>query len=489
MRVLFRCDASAEIGGGHVMRCLTLAHELGARGADCTLACTEETPTIVPALKSGEFPVMILADAMDPASITSTEERWDVAVVDHYGLSQDYERALRETSKRILVVDDLANRKHDCDWLLDQTFGRDPADYEELVPPGSSLLTGSEYCLVRPEFAKARPASLAAKSADGPLRRLFVSLGLTDIGGITAEAVEGALHAGLDAQIDVVVGQSAESLPRLCEIGAEHANVVIHIAPENICELMAAADIAIGAAGTSSWERCCLGLPTIMLCIADNQRMTAQILEKTGAVMATSSDTTAIAKALRRLAGASAVRMTMSRAAAAVTDGAGAQRVADILMSAPGLVTARRATKSDSHTVWIWRNDEQARAASLDASEIPLAMHDAWWSRQLKNSADDMFICEIDGTSAAHVRFELNNEANWRVSIVSDPRVRGRGLGSTILAACIAMFEKSRPNARLVAEIREENVASHKIFCANGFKNMSNQEGVNRYIRDIGTGK
>lgn len=332
--ILIRCDASRRLGSGHVMRCLTLAQALAGQGASVTFACSAESFETVPALGASGYPSISLDAPLDAAELLAAGQRWDAAVVDHYRLDARYETELRQAAPVILVIDDLADRPHDCNILVDQTAGRHPSDYAKLVGSGTDLRLGADHALLRPEFALARPAALAARSSGQPASRIFLSLGMTDIDGTTAWALKAALAANLDAEIAVAVGSGAESLPELRALAATDPRVALHLDSAEVCALMAASDLAIGAGGGTSWERCCLGLPTVMLVLADNQAVIAQTLARLGAaVLVPDRDAAALVDTLRRLANDPAARIAMSKAAGTVTDGRGTNRAADALFS------------------------------------------------------------------------------------------------------------------------------------------------------------
>jgi UDP-2,4-diacetamido-2,4,6-trideoxy-beta-L-altropyranose hydrolase len=332
--VVFRADANRAIGGGHVFRCLTLADALAEIGWRCIFAVSAETTATLPRLCQAGHDVYVLpaGHEADPAILRSAVDECNLLVLDHYQLGAPYEASCRRWACKILAIDDLADRPHDCDILLDQNLGRDPVDYGDFVPPSSKVLAGATFALLRAEFAAARPASLARRQPGVPVRRVLISLGFTDIGGITARVVDAALAAATGTKLDVVVGEHAESLSYLRSVESASSDVVLHIDPSDICRLMVHADVAIGAAGTTSWERCCVGLPTILLVLADNQRFAARNLANVGAVKLledTSDLESAVTTALRELCRSEVVRLSLVRAAAQVTDGMGAKRLVD----------------------------------------------------------------------------------------------------------------------------------------------------------------
>jgi UDP-2,4-diacetamido-2,4,6-trideoxy-beta-L-altropyranose hydrolase len=289
------------------MRCLTLAGALAGRGWRCAFIANAEAEQVVP----------LLARQERVADFT----RADLLVVDHYGLDAAYETAARGRARAVMAIDDLADRRHDADFLLDQTLARDAHAYRGLVPPGCTLLLGAEYALLRPEFARARAAGLRARAE---LSRVLVSLGATDPDNATGAVLDAIAASGLGLEIDVVVGASNRHQSALAR-----ANARLHVNPpgERLVELMSGADLAIGSGGISAYERCCLGLPSLLVVLADNQAGNAEALRRAGAALPMSIG--ALRESL--LAMKADALQRMSRAAAAVCDGLGAVRAADAL--------------------------------------------------------------------------------------------------------------------------------------------------------------
>jgi UDP-2,4-diacetamido-2,4,6-trideoxy-beta-L-altropyranose hydrolase len=254
-------------------------------------------------------------------------EGFDAVVFDHYGLGEADHRRIA-ADRPALVIDDLADRPLGAELVLDVGLSRRAGDYAGLVRPGAELLIGPRYALVREDFAALRQAALARRGA-GPVGRILVALGLTDVGGITGRVVRRL--DGLDAAIDVVLGQAAPSLPQLR--AADDPRLSLHVDTGEMARLTCEADLAIGAGGSSSWERCTLGLPTLMVVLAPNQQLAADALTEAGAALAVAADTPAFDAALARLLADGDLRAAQSRAAAALCDGAGAQRVAEAFVS------------------------------------------------------------------------------------------------------------------------------------------------------------
>lgn len=336
-RALFRADASPAMGGGHIMRCLVLADTLEARGWRCEFVTSTQSLDTVPHLaRSGHKVAVLEPDCLsDPAAVTAgRKEGANLLVIDHYGLDAAFEAPLRSAVGMLLVIDDLANRHHDCDILVDQTFGRHADVYDGLVPMGCDLLTGSQHALLRAEFASQRAAALARRAGPAPVRRILVSLGITDPDNDTCIALDAIESAELNAAVDVVMGPGAPHLAAVqTRARAMAAEVTVHCDPKDIACLAVRADVAIGAGGSASWERCCLGLPTIVFSFGSVQAQVVDVLDRAGAITLVrpgpAPAAERLAAVLRTLAADAPGRLAMSQAAAAVCDGLGAGRVAD----------------------------------------------------------------------------------------------------------------------------------------------------------------
>ncbi len=319
------------MGGGHVMRCLALANSLEDSGCSIRFAVTAETLGMMPTLSSR--PVIIVKSPTDARQLTeAVPEGCDLLIVDQYAWDASLEEQCRPWAKKIMVIDDLADRRHDCDILLDQTYGRDPSDYADLVPTGCDVLAGPHYALLRPEFTEARPRALRRREPV-KFQRILVSVGLTDPMDVTSTILDGIIESGLRLQTDVVLGSSATRLANVREKVSRHADIItVHADTPRMAELMIDADFAFGAAGSTSWERCCLGLPTAFVVVASNQEKTARELAEAGAAvnLGPFSQLTAsvIASTLLKLRRDAGILQNMSKNAAKICDGRGAPRVA-----------------------------------------------------------------------------------------------------------------------------------------------------------------
>jgi len=314
MKAVFRTDASLDIGTGHVMRCLTLADVLRREGTECHFICREHAGHLIEAVRAqgyiahplplqpaGESQHMSTTvpelahaswlgatqeqDALSCATILRSI-RPDWLIVDHYALDRRWEAAQRPHCVKIMVIDDLADRLHDCDLLLDQTFGRQAEDYQPLVPEYCTILCGSRYALLRPEFAQWRPYSLKRRKKT-ELRHLLITMGGVDRGNATGMILDALTTDCLpeDCRISVVMGRNAPWLNQVRQqAGQLPWSTDVRVDVTDMARLMANSDLAIGAAGATSWERCSLGLPTLLMVLADNQIKIAHTLSEAQAV-------------------------------------------------------------------------------------------------------------------------------------------------------------------------------------------------------------
>ncbi|MBO9559998.1 MAG: UDP-2,4-diacetamido-2,4,6-trideoxy-beta-L-altropyranose hydrolase [Caulobacter sp.] len=339
-RILFVANAGPAVGGGHVMRCLTLARALQDDGAACAFLATPAVAAVLEAF--GADVARLPADDLSPPDLVARAAEaardFDALVIDHYGLSAPDHRAIAG-GRPTLVIDDLADRPLAADLVLDSGPARKAVDYDGLLPAGAELLLGPNNAPVRPAFAVLRKAALARRAEAGPVRRVLVSLGLTDVGGITGRVVDLMLPLiGEDTALDVVLGSGAPSLPRLQALAAAEPRLAVHVDSQDMPRLTLEADLAVGAGGSTSWERCVLALPTLQLVLAANQREASAALAGADAVLALDvadpDFDAAFAEAFARLLAEPLLRDRLSAASAAVCDGRGAARVAERFLGA-----------------------------------------------------------------------------------------------------------------------------------------------------------
>jgi UDP-2,4-diacetamido-2,4,6-trideoxy-beta-L-altropyranose hydrolase len=341
-RILFLADAGAEVGGGHVMRCLTLARALSERGAECAFV---ESRAAAPILRRFGWPaqtLLAMADAQELPDLVRFGRDFadvfgaDMVVVDHYKMGVAEETELRGVNRHIAVIDDLADRAHAADVLIDPGFGRRRDHYADLVRDACLTMIGPSHALVRPEFAQARPRALSRRARHDPVRRVLVSFGLTDVGGVTGRVVTSLTSRIGDTRLDVALGPGAPSLESLAALAEHDRRIHLHVDVQDMVALAAEADAALGAGGSSVWERACLGLPTATVVLADNQAEMIERLAAAGAALAIDARAAdfeaALAQTWDQLIGDRELRWRLSERSSELCDGRGAERVADAVL-------------------------------------------------------------------------------------------------------------------------------------------------------------
>ena len=360
MRIVFRTDSSRLIGTGHVMRCLTLAEHCRERGDDVAFVCRDNPGNISDLIEQQGFNLMRLPFSAESASdlltdqyaswlgvpwesdaeqtqaeIVDSSARADLLVVDHYALDRRWQNQLRSVADRIMVIDDLANRPHDCDILLDQNlYEKLEERYDGLVPSDCRTMLGPRFAILRPEFVQHR-RELPEHS--GEIRRVLLFFGGIDVTNETAIALDAVkLLERDDLTFEVVVGgsnQHADEIERRC---ADMKNANFHCQIDDMAALMASCDLAIGGGGTTTWERCCLGLPCLTIAVAENQVEVARLAFKTGfsRFLGKASEVVAedISKTLKQVMSDPASVRRMSQAGLEVVRGDGVEIVVASLL-------------------------------------------------------------------------------------------------------------------------------------------------------------
>ena len=332
-RILLRADATPELGGGHVMRCLALARALDDRGADIAFAAGPGSTDVAPALARSGIALTVARGAADFDLPAGWDGRADAVFVDLYTSTAADETRMREHANLIAAIEDLPDRRHDCDILVDPLPGGSPFDYSGRVPEACNIMAGGAFALIRPEFAQCRPLSLERHRKETRLSRILVSMGLTDIGGVSEPVTRAVLASAPDAQVEVVLGPAAASRGALEALAAEDDRLSVLVDINDMAERMARAGLAVGAGGGTTLERCVLGLPSIAVVLAENQRAMTQLLKDDGALMAIDGPERIAEDLPQRIARLTPkARVRMTERAAAVCDGRGAGRVADAML-------------------------------------------------------------------------------------------------------------------------------------------------------------
>mgnify|MGYP006412531751 CR=1 FL=1 len=354
MKVFIRVDASLKMGTGHVMRCLTLAHVLKESNMQVNFICRKHDGNLIDKIRINGFNVFELKppigrqygtkftylhwlevtqkqDAVDCIAVVS-KIKADLIIVDHYGIGEEWHRYLKEYCNKLMVIDDLADRKFICDILLNQNLGIKQKAYKNKVPSDCCLLLGSDYALLRSEFLRLRDQALYKRRKISTINNVLISMGGNDPKNITYDILQKIEN---DINITVVLGLGSPHIEMIKEYAA-YKNIKIIVDANNMAELMLASDLAIGAGGSTSWERCCLGLPTVLLILAENQQKIGDNLARIGAVIALKYDNIAkdsVKDAMTILMKNKNKYTRMCNISAKICDGKGAKRVTGKILS------------------------------------------------------------------------------------------------------------------------------------------------------------
>jgi UDP-2,4-diacetamido-2,4,6-trideoxy-beta-L-altropyranose hydrolase len=484
VKVLIRADASHAIGSGHITRCLTLATVLRDAGAEVAFACRELPGQLLDRLAAqgwqtyrlpgsyGEETAGQDIEAALPwqADIAALQvqmgatQRFDWIIVDHYGLDHHWQTAARQWTSRIAAIDDLANRRHAVDLLLDQNFSGTASAYAPWIDAQCRTLFGPGFAMIRDEF---RREAIAIKAQ---VQRVLVNFGGFDAAGETWKAMQ-ALADFDDLHVDFIAGTGNPEWARMQAMaeGRPHWRLQTHT--EHFAELMAQADLFIGAGGGTSWERAALGLPTLCIAVAGNQQPNAERLAEVGAHVYLGPRETvsvrAIADAVAVLLVSQALRQRCAERSRQLVDGRGVQRVAAAL--AGEYVQLRRATLDDARLLFDGRNAEAVRRWSLQNEVIDWSSHVIWLAATLANDQRLLLIAETLDGPVGVLRYDLSG-TRAEVSIYLFEGRFGLGWGRALLARGEAYMRVYWSQVRaLDAQVLPGNQASIHLFREAGY--------------------
>ncbi len=499
MRVAFRVDSSSLIGSGHLIRCLTLANELRSRGAEVLFLSRAHPGHLMERIEKASFslchfPAPQAQSVSNPndygAWLGVTQEqdaaqtlraldnqRYDWMIVDHYGLDVTWEKAVRPLVEKILAIDDLANRYHDCDVLLDQNYFGDKTftRYQNILSEPCKCLLGPDHALVQPEYAQLRTI---LPPGDGQIRRVLVFFGGSDSTEQTGKVLKVLSHSDFSRlAVDVVIGANYPNPEEIKTLVSQRPGTAMYQNLPTLAGLSARADLVIGAGGATTWERMCIGLPSLVISVAENQDEPTESLTADGFQESLSKGMNASStdwhQAILGLINEPAKVLGLSRKASNLVDGLGAKRVACILFGKLiSNVKIRRITPADELLLLRWANDPEARMQSFNQKLISAEEHAQWFAKKLGDPDSLILIGEEEhGLPLGLVRFDINREkAEALISISIDQSLRGLGLSTKLLKNALQYWHSIALNIKLIAEVRDSNSRSQRLFIQLQFK-------------------
>ncbi|MCK9294050.1 MAG: UDP-2,4-diacetamido-2,4,6-trideoxy-beta-L-altropyranose hydrolase [Desulfobulbaceae bacterium] len=485
-RLIIRADADSRMGTGHVMRCLALAQAWQEQGGSVLLAGLIMGDSLKERLVRQQVELHDLGgggQACDDMSwLTdlqkqqSKEDEWRWLVLDGYHFECDYQRRLRRAGMKLLVIDDYAHLpQYDADLLLNQNAGSERLNYK--VPQKTMLLRGSRYALLRREFRDLRRGEKADPA--GQAGHILITLGGADPDNVTLKVIESLQQLELPAmQAKIIVGPANPHLAFLQE-SMQHSGLQAELLTgvHDMVPLMQWADVAITAGGSTCWELAYLGVPSLVITLADNQRGVAEIMAAAGAGLDCGwhheLQPHTLTRLIKELCGDQRQRVAMSRAGRSLVDGQGAVRVVECMMYFP--FTFRPAEQEDCRQVFDWANDPVIRQASFHSRGIGWQEHEQWFERTLADRNTHFWIIMLHGhRPAGQVRFVKSGEEAV-ISISLGVGYRNAGLGSrAIQMACRRLFAMGGIS-QVSALVKKENAQSVKSFTRAGFERISEE--------------
>jgi UDP-2,4-diacetamido-2,4,6-trideoxy-beta-L-altropyranose hydrolase len=504
MSVVFRVDASINIGIGHVMRCLTLADEIKKTDSDILFICRELKGNLRRLINKRGFEVSLIHHNLegkknnkDFSWLPDVNETIDIIrninptwlIIDHYGIDYRWHDKIRKHTNQIMVIDDLANRQMYCDLLLDNTIGRVPKDYYFLTNNDCEFLLGPEYSLIRHEFREYRILALKKQLKDFAIRNILVSMGGMDFNNITEDVINSisALDWSPELVVNVVLSELAPNINSVEKLSKKtNININIITSPKSMAKLMFEADISIGASGSSAWERCSLGLPTLAICTAENQLDIFKELDNLKVHFSADINGKykypSLISQLKKIKENPSILEPLIGNSFHICDTLGANRVESKMWQS---VTKdgknfdiKNVSSKDIQIIFDWQSHPKTREFSKNSHSPSWDEHTAWVNRKINDLNSVLWLLLHDNQPCGvlrldHVDHGLKN--GYMISIFVDPLKYRLGIATLAIQTAKKFFSKFT----LYAEILDQNKNSLLLFDNAEFKF---QEDLSCYV-------
>lgn len=476
--IIVRADASEQIGSGHLMRCLALAQAWQDTGGAVVFASAMGSPGPELRLRTEGFETVRLpvqpGSAEDAAGTIALAREigasWIVA--DGYHFGADYQRAVKDAGLKLLFIDDNGHAVSYCaDIVLNQNLHAHAGLYEDR-DADTQLLLGPRYALLRREFLQWRGWQ---REFPAVARKLLVTMGGGDSENVTSNIIGALPQIGVEGlEIVVVVGENNSHYEQLeAAIGNSQKPIRLAKNVTAMSELMAWADSAVSAGGSTCWELAFMGLPNIVLVLADNQNAVARQLDSAGIAvnLGFSSQVSggAISRQLKRLLTSKELRLAMSTRGRALVDGEGTARVVGVMR--PKKLTLRRAQKDDCKMFWEWASDSSVRTAAFSSASIPWEDHVRWFTRKLRDPNCFIFVgLDRENLPVGQVRFDMQNQHEAEIDVSIDKSSRGASYGSILIDMAVKELLEITRVQSVHALIKLDNSGSIGAFKKADFK-------------------
>ncbi|MGL4936265.1 UDP-2,4-diacetamido-2,4,6-trideoxy-beta-L-altropyranose hydrolase [Shewanella sp.] len=500
MQFIIRADASRWIGSGHIMRCLVLADGLKAAGHQVIFMCRPQAgdlvdliaerghqviclptlTTLITPLHSADYAAWLQVPwQQDAADVLTCVTHTDWLVVDHYGINAQWEQQVKQVLNcKLLAIDDLV-RLHTAELILDQTLDRQEDEYLDVhttldIPP--TVLSGVKYALLSPQFRQIRKQQLQRVAISVP-PKVLLSFGGIDEPNVTLSALK--VLGGLDVLCTVLLSPRAPHYHQVKAWCDSQKNVVHYDFVQDMARLMIEHDIAIGAPGTTSWERACLGLPNIVIPIAENQQAICQaLLAAQASLLVHPSDIEQkLFPAVQHLLNN---HSEFSKANFKLCDGEGAGRVIKAIMSNTDVSSykLKSVTIADTALIYQWQSDPLTRRYALNSNIPSWIDHQCWMEKKLQRQQDYFFLIVSSKNSEPCGAIRLDELAtdNYLISIFIAPHRYGQGVG----VIGLNLIDQCLPSIKIHATVLAENIASQRLFTKAGYQ----QVAPDKFIRE-----
>ena len=513
--IVFRADASSTIGGGHIYRCLTLAHAIKRQAAEqqkvqqkIVFVCHLSQGHMTDLIKAQGFEVLSVEKPLCTADMRQVlielQQQYtiDWLIIDHYKINVHYQKQLKPLVKNLMIIDDLANRAHHCDLLFDQSLNRHPSDYQPwLTSNECGIICGSQFALLREEFSTLKPQAMIKRKSFNSINKVLIAISATDPDNICGQVINELEKLPSDSksknwQYTIVITSKAQYLESLKhQIARSPLNIELKLDVNNMAELMLEHDIAIAAAGGAMLERCAMGLPSIIIGVVDNQNHIISELKKAQIaidVMDKSELTSQLNSVLGKLQNIDNTSyQVLAKKAFGICRGDGADYVAGQLHIKNHFHNNYLQTVTSSHCqlIFDWQQHPKTRAYSRNPNPPTWDEHQSWFTKTIKNEQVSFYLLMHQGKPAGFVRLNpafLEQDSNQQierektakeVSIAIAPECHGKGLGVIALNLLILLHR----DIKLLAFIDTNNIASVKAFERAGFKPHSQTNDGNWY--------
>lgn len=492
--VIFRADASADIGGGHIYRCLTLADKLNTPDTPVHFICREEKGHLAELITQRGFTLSLIPanqalQQIDDAKtcrqvlypLSQAFNGIGLIVVDHYQLSSIWAQQLSPLSAHLAVIDDLANREHHCDLLFDQSFGRTAEQYAPwLTPRCQQVIVGAKHALLRPQFIALREAATIKRANTTAVQSVLVNMGAMDPDNVTHTVLSqlAKLKSATYDTIHVILTDKAKHLDSIkAFINNSSLDIQLHINIDNVAALILQADIAIAAAGTSMLERCCLGLPGVLVCIADNQAHIAKAVADSGSAIAVLDKeqlSDKLTEVIQQFTNNPGSYQTIATLALATCNGNGSTLLSERLqqlMAEPTLYL-QPVTEQDKMLLYQWQLAPKTRQYARNPTPPTLQQHQQWFDSVINNPKIYFYLVKRQHQPCGFIRLDVKSLTvdgrkieGLEVSVALSPECYGQGIGHQALL----LTQQTYNDVSLLAYIEPDNKPSLKAFAKAGF--------------------